>query len=155
MDMGQRHRSIVAYGEIRILVSAANRYNREYRLWPVAEPPARGDARFGWRNSNASVIRILRGIDGEGNEQNRENPSAIDFISEAAEGRKEPSLNEHGEVIDPWGQPYEMVFDSNYDSTCTLDDSAEGPVVGEGVVIWSSGPDRKLDTRDDLRSWKQ
>lgn len=153
MEVGQRKRSSDAFSDIRILVSAANRYNREYRLWPVVEPPARGDARFGWRNSNAPVLRILRGVEGEGNEMHRANLSQIDFIKEASEGLPDLTYNEKGEAIDPWGNPYEMVFDSNYDSICSADNTIDGPVFGEGVIVWSSGPDQKPDTRDDLRSW--
>ena len=153
LEISQRNRSMECFGDMRILISAANRFNQEYRLWPVAELPEKGDARFGLRNPNTTVLNILRGIDSQGNEQHRLNPSQIDFIDEASEGQARLRYNARGEVVDPWGSPYEMVFDSTYDSISTVENNVYGPVIGEGVIIWSSGPDRKSETRDDLKSW--
>lgn len=143
-----------AYSEIRVLVTAAQRFNREYRLWPVVEPPARGDARFGWREPNARVLRVLSAVDGDGNEDHRGNPARIDFITEALVAGASLRVNRAGEILDPWGQPYQMVFDSNYDSVCTVENNPIGPVVGTGVIIWSYGPDKRPDTGDDVRSWR-
>jgi type II secretory pathway pseudopilin PulG len=154
LEIQKRNRSAQTYSELRVLVSAANRFNREYRLWPVANPPPKGDAHFGARDANMVVMNILRGLDQTGNEQHRANPSQIDFIEEVSEGASPLRFNARGEVIDPWGRPYEMVFDSNYDSICTVENNVYGPVIGTGVIIWSSGPDRKSETIDDLRSWK-
>jgi general secretion pathway protein G len=39
---------------------------------------------------------------------------------------------------DPWGQPYKLKCPSEHD------DDAD---------VWSSGPDRKEGTEDDIRSW--
>lgn len=153
LEIRQRNNSVRAYSDLRILVSAANRFNREYRLWPVATPPAKGDARYGARNANAVVMNILQGRDQPGNEQHRLNPSQIDFVAEVTEESPPLRLSDRGDVIDPWGSPYEMVFDSTYDSICTVENNAYGPVIGEGVLIWSSGPDRKPETSDDLLSW--
>lgn len=153
LEIRQRNRSVQAYSDMRILISAASRFNREYRLWPVSDPPAKGDARFGTRNANSVVMNILQGIDQVGNEQHRVNPSQIDFIEEVSEGAANLRFNARGEVVDPWGSPYEMVFDSNYDSICTVENNTYGPVIGEGFIIWSSGPDRKSETDDDVCSW--
>jgi hypothetical protein len=43
---------------------------------------------------------------------------------------------------DPWGQPYRMYC------------GATLPPGARGLAISSSGPDRKEDTADDIKSWK-
>ncbi len=142
-----------AYSDIRVLISAASRFNNEYRLWPVYNPPLKGDVRYGDRNPNSAIYRILSATEGEGNEMHRANPVRINFIQLAAGETSQLRFNNVGEIIDPWGSPYQIVFDSNYDSICSMDDSIYGPIVGEGVVIWSKGADLVSGTEDDLKSW--
>jgi len=155
LDSQQRLRSVQSYSDIRLLIEASSSFNREYRLWPVHDAPARGDARYGDRIANAGVMRILMAIDGPGNPGHRNNPNQIDFLELASADSTTLRLNDLGEVIDPWGNPYQMVFDSNYDNICTIANSIHGSVMGEGVAIWSKGADRKSDTSDDLLSWKR
>jgi len=154
LDLRIRRDTRTAYRDIRLLIAAAQGFNREYRLWPVVEPPVKGDARFGWREPNARVIRVLGAVAGDGNEGHRGNPAQVDFLAEGGEGMARLRLSPTGEALDPWGQPYQMVFDSNYDSVCTVDNNPIGPVVGAGVIIWSYGPDKRPDTDDDVRSWR-
>jgi len=153
LEIRQRNNSVKTFSDLRVLISAAQRFNREYRLWPVANLPSKGDARYGEKNTNSEVMNILQGRDQAGNEQHRSNPSQIDFVAEVTERSSPLRFNTRGDVIDPWGSPYEMVFDSNYDSVCTVENNVYGPVIGEGVLIWSCGPDRKSETDDDLLSW--
>jgi type II secretory pathway pseudopilin PulG len=155
LSLRNRNGSVRAYADMRILISAANRYNSEYRLWPVFNPPAQGDARYGDRISNAGVFRILSAEDGEGNENHRSNPSRINFVDLVADGAQRPPLNKDGELVDPWGSPYQMVFDSDYNSICSMENSRYGQIIGEGFIIWSKGPDRRTHTEDDLVSWKR
>lgn len=153
VDITQRSRSQLAYRDLRILVSASLAFNREYRLWPVAEVSSQGDLRYGWRRSNAEVMQILGGRETGGDESSVVNASGIDFLAQASDGIGTLSFNDQGEVVDPWGHPYEILYDANYDSICSIDDAVNGSVIGEGVVVWSGGPDGKVDTPDDLRSW--
>lgn len=147
--------SIRAYSELRLIISAADLYNREYRLWPAPDATGRTDVRYGWANGNSAIIRILRGQEGEGNESHRANLQQIDFIEIATrEGRwLAPRLDGDGNWIDPWGRNYQIVFDANYDNICSIPESSYSDVVGEGVVMWSMGPDRAPDNDDDLRTW--
>ncbi len=143
------------YRELRVLVSAADQYNREYRLWPAPDASGRGDIRLGLSRGNGDVIRVLLGEDGAGNEAHRGNPAKLNFFAlvNAPEAASTLRRNKNGDVLDPWGRPYQMVFDTDYDSICTIPESSYSAVIGEGVVIWSMGPDRRPDTIDDLRSW--
>jgi len=154
LEIRNRQRSAAAYSDMKIVMSAAMRLNQEYRVWPSYDAPPRGDVRYGDSRSNASVMNILQAVDGVGNEQHRVNPTRINFIEQVSKQATRLSFNERNELVDPWGQPYQMVFDSNYDNICSIDGSIHGSVIGQGVVIWSKGPDRNSDTEDDLLSWR-
>lgn len=148
------YRSRIAYAELRILFSAARQFNQEYRTWPSYKAPERGDVRYGDKLSNAFVMHVLQAVDAEGNAGHKENPQRIDFIRMV--GNAAPSLRfrEDGAVIDPWGKPYQFIFDANYDNACSIPNSLHGSVLGTGVAVWSGGPDGKPDSRDDLLSWR-
>lgn len=154
IDISNRRKSVAAYSDMKVLISAAKQMNQEYRVWPSFEAPAEGDVRYGSDRSNASVVNTLLAINAVGNEGHKSNPTRINFVEVASGQPISLRLNEKGEFIDPWGSPYQIVFDSNYDNVCTIDNSIYERVIGEGVVVWSCGPDRKSDTRDDLLSWK-
>lgn len=145
-----------AFSEMRLLLTAADFYHREYRLWPAPDETGRGDGRLGWGRGNDAVMRILRAEDGPGNEAHRANQRQIDFVAMAREtgALVMPVMSESGEVLDPWGRPYQMVFDTNYDEVVEIPESGYPAVAGEGVVMWSLGPDGKPETADDLCSWK-
>lgn len=143
------------YHELRIMLSAADQYHREYRLWPAPDSTGRYDARFGLSRENGGVIRALAGENGPGNEEHRANMQRVDFFAMTGTTNvtEELTFDPQGNALDPWGNPYQMVFDVNYDNVCSIPESSYADVVGEGVVMWSMGPDRRPDTGDDLRSW--
>jgi hypothetical protein len=143
------------YRELRIMLSAADQFHREYRLWPAPDGAGRHDIRFGLGRENGDVVRTLAGVEGAGNEGHRANPQRIDFFALTGTPDFGAVLRRdaRGNVLDPWGSPYQMVFDVNYDNICSIPESSYAAVVGEGVVMWSMGPDRRPDTGDDLRSW--
>lgn len=155
LEIRNTRKSAKAYSHMKILISASKRFNQEYRVWPSHDAPERKDVRYGEIKSNSAVLNILGAVEGTGNEHHTANPARIDFIQQAME-QNPISLNhnERGEAVDPWGSPYQIVYDSNYDNICTLEDSSYGSVIGEGVAVWSKGPDRKSDTDDDLLSWR-
>jgi len=154
LEIRNRQRSAAVYSDMKILISAAMRLNQEYRVWPSYDASPRGDVHYGDTRSNASVLNILQAVDGVGNEQHQANPSRINFIEQVSKQASPLKFNEKRELVDPWGEPYQMVFDSNYDNICSMEGSIYGSVIGQGVVIWSKGPDRKSESDDDLLSWK-
>ncbi|HMP74012.1 MAG TPA: hypothetical protein PKE55_12185 [Kiritimatiellia bacterium] len=143
-----------AWLELRDLHAATMRYYREYGLWPV-EPGAVGDVHLGPRRSNAEAMNRLRAIEGPGNRDHAGNPRRIDFFSTVLEGRDLTfAFTETGEGLDPWGQPYRMAFDTDFNGVLELSDTYSERFPAKGLVVWSTGPDREPGTRRDLRSWK-
>jgi type II secretory pathway pseudopilin PulG len=155
LELDARRRSKMAYAEMRTLLESVRRYNLEYRVWPLPRLPDRGDARFGFIEANAGVMRILLAQPGEGNTLGRANPNGIDFVALIGGTDAPVRLDDRGEVIDPWGNPYQIVLDANYDNVVTVPDSGYGSVPGAGVVVWSYGPDGRPETLDDLTSWRR
>ena len=148
-------RLVMARGDLRSIVASIQRYHAQYLVWPGASSThAAGDARFGRRVSNAEVLNVLRSIDGPGNRDHALNSNRVVFLDVAAAGPGLSGLNGRGEFVDPWGNPYRIVLDLDYDGVCEVDGSIYGRVQGEGAIAWSCGPDGKSDNEDDLQSWK-
>ena len=83
---------------------------RFYEMEYGALPPA---------TDNAGVIKILAGY----------NPRKIKFAD------FDPAqLNSRGELLDPWGTPYQISLDAD-----------------TNIHITSAGPDQKFETKDDIR----
>jgi hypothetical protein len=72
-----------------------------------------------------------------------------------------------GQYFDPWGTPYNVEIDGNYDNQITnpysdIDGSAGATPLRSGVIGWSYGSDRLLGTggngiykdSDDVISWQ-
>jgi len=146
-------RARLTYSDIRVLVSAMQQYQKEYGYWPRSGSATLQDQRYGAKVPNAIIMRILNGTESRGDGGSDNNPRQINFIAMKAPGGFAPVLDDAGNAIDPWGTPYQIVFDSNYDASCSIRDSVYGEISGEEIVVWSAGRDRILDTEDDLKSW--
>lgn len=144
----------MARHDITALQRAIVRYHREYGNWPAASDAQNLDIRFGGRRSNAEVIRVLRAEAGTGNPNHELNPQRMIFIEIEPHKEGFSGISPEGEFLDPWGMPYQIVLDTSYDNIVQVNNSVYGRVPGVGVLIWSLGPDRKSETRDDLLSWQ-
>lgn len=148
-----RRRTAMAKHDIASLRRAILRYHREYGSWPAASDARNVDCRFGGRTPNAELIRVLRAEAGSGNPDHEFNPQRMIFIEIEPHASGVSGINSKGEFIDPWGMPYQIALDTSYDNVVEIPNSIYGRVPGEGVLVWSLGPDRKPETRDDLLSW--
>ena len=72
-----------------------------------------------------------------------------------------------GEFVDPWGTPYAVALDADYDNQVTpnpygANNGAGASPVNQGVIAWSFGTDAKLGNNgdgkftnsDDVISWQ-
>ena len=100
------------------------------------------------------------------NEQNL-NPRAIQYI--------DPPIGKNGSggltgnegsygLYDFFGSPYEVIMDLNYDNKIRNPDASnEDRTISQdaptnlpiGVAVYSLGEDKKLNTKDDVASWRQ
>lgn len=149
-----RHqRLVMARSDLRALEEAVQRFHREYGSWPGAANSRSADIRYGRQAPNREVLNILQAREGRGNEQHAGNEQQIVFIEVEPYETGVSGLNSEGDFLDPWGTPYQMVFDANFDNVCDVEKSVYGRLIGRGYALWSCGPDRQSDTPDDLLGW--
>jgi prepilin-type N-terminal cleavage/methylation domain-containing protein len=184
--------------EISDLVNAINRYNSTYSRYPTAQDAGTNDFTYGggspldtelgpgpWNTNNSEVIAILMDMErypsGTSNTVNFghvKNTQQIKFLN--APMVSDPTLPGVGPDLvyrDPWGNPYIISMDLNYNES-TQDAlyrykavSQPNPPNGAaginglvnltdptgntddyeyrgGAMVWSAGPDKKLDKND-------
>jgi prepilin-type N-terminal cleavage/methylation domain-containing protein len=165
-----------AKNDLTQIVNAVNAYYTDYGKYPIAAPGA--DVSFP-PNSN-TLFDVLRNMTGA-NPGNALNPRAIPFIQPpTAKDQANPKSGiktSTGVWYDPWGSPYNVSIDGNYNnivrapnytdlaSTYVTATDGSGDVgVGTGVIAWSLGADLTLGTAnppssnyrgsDDVISWQ-
>jgi len=141
---------------IHALMDSGTRFSDEYGTWPTEKSIGYGDARFGrGADPNRKIISALRAVDGVGNRDHTINPRHIVFLefSDYREGRA--GIDEHGDFLDPWGTPYQIVMDTDLNGVCDVENSIYGSQIPHSMIVWSCGPDRQTDTEDDILSWKR
>lgn len=144
----------MAEADIRALLRASDRFFAEYGRWPTARMGTINDVRYGDERSNAEVIHMLRGVAGPGNENHQGNPHRIVFLEVGRSGFRRSGINADGAFVDPWGMQYQIAIDTDMNDVVTMIRSAYPNLLATSVAIWSSGPDRRSDTSQDIVSWE-
>lgn len=139
--------------DLTSIVDASRLFFDEYGTWPTAYMGEIGDFRYGREFGNNLVINPLRAREGPGNRKHLLNPNRIVFLNVAPYYLGLSGVNEEGEFLDPWGNPYHIVLDTDLNTSCNIPHSIYGRRENTGIAVWSSGPDGVSDTHDDLKSW--
>lgn len=138
------------------LITAVRRYEQVYNRMPSKynryyDVDYGGDPQF----PNREVMNVLLARDAEGNRGDQYNPQELAFITNRVAAKHVSGLRGDNEWVDPWGQPYRIVLDTDEDQVCNFDASIhhDSPAIGTRAAMWSNGPDRKSDTDDDILTW--
>ena len=141
----------------------------------------------GVATNNSEVVGILMDIERwdtkkKGNPENRQGQNFLSVNMVA--GTVSPGVGEDGVYRDPWGSPYIITVDLNYDNSCrdafyradivSEDPTTRKPLNGmikvgkdmyeakTDVMVWSFGPDRQASTqpgnsvnKDNILSWQR
>jgi prepilin-type N-terminal cleavage/methylation domain-containing protein len=180
--------------EISDLVNAINRYDTTYSSLPTAQTPGTNDFTYGgtsynqinlatgnWTSNNDEVVAILMdmekypsGVSNTVNFAHVKNTQQIKFLN--AQMVSDPTLPGVGPDLiyrDPWGNPYIISLDLNYNEQTqdafyrrkSVSQQTSGQAIGiNGLVnptdstgasddyeyrgnamVWSLGPDKKAD----------
>jgi prepilin-type N-terminal cleavage/methylation domain-containing protein len=186
--------------EISDLVSAINRYDTTYSRYPTMQAPGANDFTYAggtpldnyngqqflgvgtWNTNNSEVIAILMDIEkfpGTGvstcNDGHVKNSQQIKFLNaQMVSDTNLPGVGPDLVYRDPWGNPYIISMDLNYNENTqdtfykfrTVSQVAGGQPAGlnglvnpsdktgatddyeyrGGVMVWSLGPDKRADT---------
>jgi len=190
---GQRTR---AKQEINDLVTAIKGYETDYSRLPIPPNVAAGnnDVTFGWyggsvNTSNNMIVAILMDAEAYGsgaatpNKDHVLNPQRHHYLNaKSVTSTADPGVGTDGVYRDPWGNPYIISLDLNYDDK-TQDafyrlDTVSGPTGFNGlsspggvnsfqfngnIMVWSLGQDGLAKTtdkpdkganKDNILSWK-
>ncbi len=175
------------------LLSAINQYYADYSRLPaptnalyVAGPP-KVDFTFGtvykvggsvisqinpytvtnyldYENYNSDVMTILAGTNYTYNPN-----KTVYFNGKVAKTTNDPGLGPDNVFRDPWGDPYIITLDLNYDNKCRdgfywlLNTNNPVSDIPGNAIVWSFGPDKGIDStappnlssnKDNVLSWK-
>ena len=161
-----RARNVQAKNDVTQIVTAVNAFYTEYGKYPLvaADTIISGAS----TPSNAALFNVLRGLDATNN------PRQIVFISPP--DVKNPAnprsgigtTTGAGQYYDPWGTPYLVEIDGDYDNQIANPYTANAGAapLRIGVIAWSLGKDKAGATaaasgdkktgtyKDDVISWQ-
>jgi len=182
-------RSTQAKNDLTQIVTAVNAFYTDYGKYPLPSTAAAGDCAFSWTvpgiaNSygNDWLLNELRGCTAAGPSCSGNlntpiinarqivylSPPIVKDATNPKSGICPTGGNAAnvGRFYDPWGSPYNVEFDSNYDNQMTNPYGATGGAgvnpLPQGAIGWSNGPDLQLGTNsngiytnsDDVISWQ-
>ena len=184
-------RQTQAKNDLTQIVNAVNAYYTDYGKYPLPTGTT-GDFSYGPGGnsnppSNAELFYTLRGVNaGTMNANNAANPRIIVFISppyvktpanpRSGIATQAATINcfavAIGDFVDPWGTPYNVEIDGDYNNQITTNPYGNNNGAGPqpltiGVIAWSVGSDGVLGTKttgcsgnniftnsDDVISWQ-
>jgi prepilin-type N-terminal cleavage/methylation domain-containing protein len=161
----ERARKTQAKNDLTQIITAVNAFYTEYGKYPLAT----GDAFITATSSpsNADLFYTLRAQPVGLNAGNVANPRQIVYISPRVFGTipARSGIGSDGHFYDPWGTPYRVAIDGNYDNQITPnpygDNTGAGPSpLPQGVIAWSLGKDQTpgnggaFTGSDDVISWQ-
>lgn len=139
--------------------SAVNNFYTEYGSMPK---DGNSDGAPVKTDTDTTFLKVLLGLEGTGNSVL--NTRAIKFLS-AKEGKAKKNgliystngSNVEG-LYDPWGGPYYVMLDLDYDEKITVQPAAGASTTlnGRRVAVWSNGADGVKGggkAADDVKTW--
>lgn len=163
-------RKTQAKNDLVQIVTAVNAFYTEYGKYPLpASAVSDATAKFGGGTANLSgpLFNDLRGVSTTlGNTRQIVFISPPDAKDQTAPRNGIATAPANRQLYDPWGTPYFISIDWNYDNQIpnpyTLDTGAGGANIRQGVIAWSlganklggSGAKSSVDASDDVISWQ-
>jgi len=139
-----------AKNDLTQIVNAVNAYYTDYGKYPLVTADAIISGTTASPNNNSDLFYTLRAQPFGANLANAMNPRVIVFINppyvknDAAGQRRSGVSQTDGRYYDPWGTPYLVEIDGNYDNAVANPYTANAgatPNLSIGVIAWSLGLD--------------
>ena len=163
-------RKAQARSDLVQIVTAVTAYYTEYGKYPLT-PGTPADTTYGATITNAQLFNELRSVNA------LQNPRGIIFLSPPdAKDANNPRAGigsapaTAGQYFDPWGKPYLVRIDTDYDNQVSnpySENAGNAPLLRTGVIAWSFGKDalsQSISTtpanknsgtnQDDVISWQ-
>ncbi len=129
--------------EVAALHSAVRAYYNEYSRFPH-----QGDGTAEYIDGNSRLLNVLRARDGTGNSGHANNRRRIVFLEVTDRSLSDDEANP--DFVDPWGRPYRVMVDIDFEGAITPRDHDEAEVL---VAAWSLGEEPENVERH-ITSWK-
>jgi prepilin-type N-terminal cleavage/methylation domain-containing protein len=151
-----------AKNDLTQIVTAVNAYYTEYGKYPLAT----NDSTI---SNNEDLFYTLRAVASGANAGDVVNPRKIVFINppyvkdDTVGNRRSGVSSADGRYYDPWGTPYRIAIDGDYDNDINANpytaNTGAGPSpLNMGVIAWSFSKDLTQGTNfnasDDVISWQ-
>jgi prepilin-type N-terminal cleavage/methylation domain-containing protein len=160
-------RQTQAKNDLTQIVNAVNAFYTEYGKYPLVT----ADTTYGPSGIvNNQLFSVLRATDTTNNPRQIVfiNPPYVKTPANPRSGIATQATTINGisvavnDYVDPWGTPYNVAIDGNYDNQLTnpyTTNTGAGPSpLTIGVIGWSRGPDQiqgtTFSTSDDVVSWQ-
>lgn len=163
-------RKTQAKNDLMQIVTAINAYYTEYGKYPLT-PPTPADKTYGATATNEQLFNELRFVAATDNPRGivfLSPPDAKDVNSPRAGISSAPASS--GQYFDPWGKPYLIRIDTDYDNQVSnpySQNAGSVPLLRSGVIAWSFGKDALSQStsttpadknagtnKDDVISWQ-
>ena len=160
-DVADKAKKAKAMNEVILLNNAIKMYELDYGKLPIKDSEKIQAKDLAVNTLSGNLLSVLSGHNTDGL-----NPRKLAFYQgkEAKDmDSKKPKGGVFGTVdclqlADPWGNPYFIVFDSNYDGFLKGLPGSRGKNIARNVVIWSTGGSEdfeKFDPDKWIRSWSK
>ena len=160
-DVADKAKKAKAMNEVILLNNAIKMYELDYGKLPIKDSEKIQAKDLAVNTLSGNLLSVLSGHNTDGL-----NPRKLAFYQgkEAKDmDSKKPKGGVFGTVdrlqlADPWGNPYFIVFDSNYDGILKGLPGSRGKNIARNVVIWSTGGSEdfeKFDPDKWIRSWSK
>ena len=156
-------RKTQAKNDLVQIVTAVNAFYTEYGKYPLPAGTGGEDYVYGLNSSSKPLFDSLRALD------LTENPRQIEFIKPPEAKDSNAPKSGMGSIADaqfydPWGKPYVISIDSDYNNEVSNPYTANAgavPKLRNGVIAWSLGKDGQTagndknsgTSKDDVISW--
>jgi prepilin-type N-terminal cleavage/methylation domain-containing protein len=146
-----------ARNDVQQVVMAVKAFLLEYGRLPTVD----GSSDF--EGNNDQLFNVLRGTADQGS-QLQMNPRRIPFIELKTVSTSKGGIGPDGKLYDPWGTPYKIRLDGDYDNEISnfYSSGAGFGTLNYSVIVTSAGPDRQFGSgdkgsgtaSDDILSWQ-
>jgi prepilin-type N-terminal cleavage/methylation domain-containing protein len=146
----EQARKTQAKNEEQQIVAAINAFYTDYGMYPLVTADTTINKTSTPKNSD--LFFTLRAVSGGANAANAVNTRAIVFIQPpVSKDQTNPrsgikSSTTDSTWYDPWGKPYNVMIDGNYDNSLAnpYADQPGGQFLYNGVIVWSFGKNGNL-----------
>ena len=146
-----------AKADANSIVQAIKLYQSEYARFPT---PSGGQGEGPYETKQAMMDVLM--ADKHSPEVDQLNPKKISFYEPPTMTDKPRTRGFHSrkhELYDPWGTPYKIYMDTDFDDQVEVPPGYTGDsgraFIRKSVIVYSAGPDTKFETKNDnVTTWE-